>query len=119
MKKLILTIALVLVSTFCFSQQSFNIGVVSAGGTFAKLNGNINIDTKNVSIETSFNGKNDKLLYDLIKEVNHNIYFTDGVKTFSFNVIEQVGKQKGFEYNSILVLNFDGQSVMYYCNKLI
>ena len=117
MKKLILGIFLF----FClFSySQDYKFGAGFANGIFFKVNGTLKITDKQVVFETYENDKKTVFEYEVIKKVNGILYFTDGVMKHFFTFINEKGSKKGFEYDTLIMFNYDkSQSnipVTYYC----
>lgn len=116
MKKIALIIVLFLFSKNLFS-QTYTFGALSSSGVTVKSIGKIIIDDKNVTISSE--GKIFK--YDFIKNANNIIYFTDGVMTHYFTLINENGKKKGFDYDCMINYQMDknvgGTNVVYWCKK--
>ena len=104
--------------------QSYKFGAAffNTGGMFISINGSINIIDSVLTISTiDKNNVESKATYTLVKKANNIFYFTDGVKTYSFVTMNQSGKKKGFEYDTLVVWAWilqESNSVMYYCKKL-
>ena len=117
MKKKFLTLLFMFFCSLSFC-QNYKFGAISSSSVTAKSEGTINITDKNVSIESEGKIFN----YDLVKNVNRIIYFTDGVMTHFFTVTEQKGSKKGFDYNYMINYQMDknlgGTSVIYWCKKI-
>lgn len=117
MKKLIL-ISFLFFGLNSFSQE-YKYGAGYANGIFFKLDGVLKITEKQVIFETNENDKKNVFEYDVIKNVNGILYFTDGVMKHFLTFTNEKGKKKGFEYDTIVLFNFDkSQSqvpVTYYC----
>lgn len=117
MKKIILTVLLFLVYNNSFS-QTYTFGVISSSNVIVKSQGKILIDDISVTIDSE--GKTFK--YDIIKNINNIIYFTDGVMTHFFTIIKEKGKIKGFEYDHMINYQMDknlgGVNVIYWSKKV-
>lgn len=116
MRKILFT--LVFLSTYNWSySQTYDFGALTSSTLTVKSEGKINITEKSVIIESE--GKTFK--YNLVKNANGVIYFTDGVMTNFFTIIEQKGKKKGFEYDYIINYQMDkkmgGTNVIYWSKK--
>lgn len=117
MKK-VLFVLFLLLSAVSYS-QTYKIGAGFVNSTFFKTDGKITINDKKIIIEINNNGKLTTNEYEVVKKANNLLYFTDGVMTHYFSFIDEKGKKKGFEYDNIVVFNFDKKQgdiqVMYYC----
>jgi hypothetical protein len=117
MKKIILGM-IFLFSLFSYSQD-YKFGTGYANGVFFKVNGTLKITDKQVVFETVENDKKTVFEYEVIKNVNGLLYFTDGVMKHFFTFINEKGTKKGFEYDTLIIFNYDkSQSnipVTYYC----
>ena len=117
MKKL-LFVLFVLSSVLSYS-QSYKIGAGFVNPTFFKVDGILKITDKKVVFEINNKGKITTNEYEVVKNVNNTVYFTDGVMTHYLNFIDEKGKKKGFEYDIVVVYNFDKKQsdiqLMYYC----
>jgi hypothetical protein len=119
MKKILLVL-LFFVSVLSYS-QTYKIGAGFVNPTAFKVDGTITISEKKVIFEINNKGKVTTNEYELVKNVNNTIYFTDGVMTHYLNFLNENGKKKGFEYDIIVIYNFDKRQsdvqMMYYCKK--
>ena len=117
MKKIILITLLTLVCNNSFSQK-YIYGAISSSNVTVKSEGKIVIDDKYVTIDAE--GKIFK--YDIVKNINDIIYFTDGVMTHYFTTVREKGKKKGFEYDIIFNYQMDknigGTNVIYWSRKI-
>ena len=116
MKKIFLTLSFLFFCSLSFS-QTYKFGAISSSSVTAKSEGKIIITDKNVSFESEGKTFN----YDLVKNVNGIIYFTDGVMTHFLTITEQKGSKKGFEYNYMINYQMDknmgGTNVIYWSKK--
>jgi hypothetical protein len=117
MKKVFLLL-IVLIWSNSFG-QTYKIGAIFANSLFVKMDGTITVDDKKVIFETIYKDKKNVLEYDLVKKSNSVVYFTDGVMTHFLSFVDDKGKKKGFNYDTLVVYNFDKRQsdlqVMYYC----
>lgn len=99
--------------------QSYKFGAGYANGITFKVVGSLMINDKKVIFETFNKDIKDVKEYDLIKNVNGIVYFTDGVMTHFFTFVKDTGKKKGFDYDTLVIFNFDksqsNMPVTYYC----
>jgi hypothetical protein len=118
MKKLFLTILLLSITFYSYS-QTYKFGAGSSNGINFKVVGNLVINDKQVLFETFEKDKKTLLEYDIIKKTNGMIYFTDGVMTHYFTFINENSTKKGFDYDTLVVFNFDKSQaispVTYFC----
>ncbi len=119
MKKIILGVFVFL--SFVSHTQDYKFGAGFANGIFFKMEGGFKITDKEVVFEVDNNGKTTTTKYQVVKNVNGLLYITDGVMTHFLTFTDMEGKKKGFEYDCIVVFNFDkSQSISpvnYYCKK--
>lgn len=117
MKKFIFIFCLFSIYNLSYS-QTYDFGAMTSSTLTVKTEGKILITEKSVVIESE--GKT--YTYELVKNVNGIIYFTDGVMTHFFSIVEQNGKKKGFEYDNMINFQMDknigGTSVIYWSKKL-
>jgi hypothetical protein len=117
MKNILFTIIALSLSSMLYS-QTYKYGAMFSG-TFIKAEGKIVVsENDSTVIYTAINnGIENTDHYKLVKKVNKIVYFTDGVKTHSFVVNKETGKKKGFDYNCVLIMSFEGapMNLMYYC----
>lgn len=110
--------ALLFFTLFSYSQE-YKFGAGFANGIFFKTEGNLSITETKVIFETYDNDKKTITEYEVIKKTNGILYFTDGVMKHFFTFVEEKGKKKGFEYDTMIMFNFDKSqspiSVTYYC----
>lgn len=97
--------------------QNFDIGVMDMNGMTAKIEGYIKITDSLVIINTE--GKS--LEYQILKKTNGLTYFTDGVMTHYFTFLEESGKKKGFQFDTMIFFNPDKNFlpsiITYWCKK--
>ena len=117
MKKIFLLI-LLSISFYSFS-QTYKYGAGFVNGIFIKSEGTLTINEKKVVFEQNDKDKKTIYEYDVIKTINGMLYFTDGVMKHFFTFVNEKGTKKGFDYDTIIVFNFDkSQSpypISYYC----
>ena len=115
-KKTLFIVLLILLSNLS-KAQNYDIGVMDMNGMTAKAPGQIKISDSLVTIVTG--GKT--LEYKLLKKVNGLTYFTDGVMTHYFTFLEEKGKKKGFEFDTMIFFNPDKNFlpniITYWCKK--
>lgn len=97
-------ILFLLLMPFVSFSQNYKIGAVGNYSYDVKIDGNIRITDNKVIFEYP---NKPSIIYDFIKESNGTIYMTDGVMIDFVQIINKLGKKKGFEYNKIIILNFD------------
>ncbi len=118
MKKLFLSILLLSITFYSYS-QTYKYGAGFTNGVFFKVEGTLTINEKQVIIEANDKDKKTLFEYDIIKKTNGMLYFTDGVMKHFFTFINEKGTKKGFDYDTIIVFNYDKSqspySLMYYC----
>lgn len=100
--------------------QTYNYGAIFAG-VIVKSEGQIIISESDslVTLSSVNEGVEKKDTYKFVKKVNRTIYFTDDVKTHNIIINKENGKKKGFDYNTAIILTFEGQtsSITYYCKE--
>ena len=115
MKKLI--VCSFLFFSFFANSQTYEYGACFANGLFFKNVGTLIIDDKKVIFQgaTSFE-------YTVINKANGLLYFTDGVMTHFLTFTSMSGKKKWFEYDIVIVWNYDSKQNLtpcsYYCKLL-
>lgn len=117
MKKIISIVVLsYLISLASFSQK-YKVGAMSFMGNNVKSDALIIINDSTVTLKG--NGQNYN--YKLIKIANGIVYFTDGVMTNSYTILNQSGKIKGFKYDKYILYTPDNRqnsgTVIYYATQ--
>ena len=112
-------IALLFFNLISYSQE-YKFGACVANGNILKTKGSISITEKKVVIiETIVKDKKTITEYEVINKANGILYFTDGVNKNFFNFVKVKGKINGFDYDTVIDLNFDKSyssfSIVYFC----
>lgn len=94
---------LLLIPILSFS-QNYKIGSVGNYSYDVKIDGSIKVSDNKVIFEYP---NKPSIIYDFLKQVNDVVYITDGVMIDFMQIINKQGKKKGFEYDKIIILNFD------------
>ncbi len=117
MRKILLGLFLI-ISSVGYT-QTYKYGAGFTNGVFFKVEGTLTINEKQVIFEVNEKDKKTVFEYDVIKKTNGMLYFTDGVMKHFFTFINEKGTKKGFDYDTIIVFNYDKSqspySLMYYC----
>lgn len=118
MKKLLLGLFLIISSVGFTQTYKYVAGFTDRVNYFE---GTFTINEKQVIFEVNEKDKKTVFEYDVIKKTNGMLYFTDGVMKHFFTFINEKGTKKGFDYDTIIVFNYDknvklsGESLMFYC----
>lgn len=114
MKRIICISLITFISVFA-SAQTYKVGVMSAMGRAIQYNLQIVINDSLVTL-TDSDAKQAK--FQFVKEANGTVYFTDGVMTHFFTILDVKGKIKGFNYDKYILFTPDNRrgtgSVIYY-----
>ena len=121
MNPVILFLLWMLSATSVFGQK-YQYGAVFASGVFVRVEGAIEFGDSTVVITSISAGKTSTVNYDLVKRANNLVYFTDGVMTHFFALMEESGKKKGFECDHLMVFTADKRqsnaTISYYAMQL-
>lgn len=119
MKKLFLLFFFISFSTVA---QTYTFGACYTNATYIKTEGTITISEKKVSIESVENKKKTAVEYDAFKDKNGLIYLTDNTLIHTLVILDEKGKKKGFEHDTVMVITLDKSKdniqIKYYCSLL-
>lgn len=99
--------------------QSYKFGAYHANSAFIKAEGTIVISDKKISIESIANKTKTVVEYDAFKDKAGLIYVIDGTMIHTLTFLDEKGKKKGFEHDTVILFTLDkskdNAQIKYYC----
>ena len=105
MKKFISILVFAFMTYLTSYSQKYKVGAMSIMGNNVKSDALIIINDSTVTLK----GNGQIYNYKLIKIANGIVYFTDGVMTNSYTILNQSGKVKGFKYDKYILYTPDNR----------